>query len=274
MDMFSGLRSRFFAGIILILNICSFQQLTADPLHLDPQQEEKEQTLISQEVFSLFLGVDTALSADELEEYQRELEHFTKKLAKRKSRYSSEKQFLKYAFYKIHNRYLKHYTDHSSMYDLLDKGKYDCVTGSAFYALILDALGFEYVIKELPFHVYLLVQPDDAEVVLLESTDPREGYVAEAEKIQEMIRLYEQPLREQSVSEYEYGFQINEEIELKQLAALNYYNEAVDYYNRQNLKLATDYLDYASLLYPTKRMDALRKLINQLAEKPLPQVGM
>ncbi|MDF9798134.1 hypothetical protein OKW21_003397 [Catalinimonas alkaloidigena] len=270
-------RSKLYICTALMCSIYILQSISLELSAMSLHQEDstqKAQTLISQEQFSLFLGVDTQLTEEQLIASLDDIEKFTQKLAKRKQRYRSEKQFLKYTFYKIHNRYLKHYTAHASLNDLLDKGQYDCITGSAFYALILEALEVDYIIKELPYHVYLIAQPGDEKApVLLESTDARSGFVEEPERVQEMIRMYAEDVQSDQQDHYTYNFVIDEEIGLKQLAALNYYNEAVDHYNQQNLKLATQYLDYASYLYPAKRMETLRLLINQVTNRPMQQAG-
>ncbi|WPP52390.1 hypothetical protein [Catalinimonas niigatensis] len=245
----------------------------AEPLHEDQDTVQQEE-LISQELFSLFLGVNPQITTVEAVEYKEDIESFIQKLAKKQSRYRSEKQFLKYAFYKIHNRYLKRYTDHTDLYDLLNKGQYDCITGSAFYALILNALNIEYTIHELPYHVYLLVQlKNEKGNILLESTDARSGFVEDPERITQIMEMYAQDIPSEKADHYTYSFEINAEIELKQLAALNYYNEAVVYYNQQNLKQATHYLNYASQLYPARRMETLRMLIDEVTKQPISSAG-
>lgn len=277
MEIFFIRHAKLLISSCLVIGMGILQSFTLDLKAMPPHLEDtlqKQETLISQEQFSLFFGVEPQLSAEQLKVYLEDIEKFTHKLAKRKARYHSEKQFLQYAFYRIHNRYMKRYSEHASLYDLLDKGQYDCITGSAFYALILDALEVDYVIKELPYHVYLMVQPKDENgPVLLESTDARSGYVEDPQRVQEMIKMYAEDIRAEGEDQYSYNFVIDEEIELKQLAALNYYNEAVGYYNQQKLKQATQYLDYATFLYPAKRMEALRMLINQVANRQLQQAG-
>lgn len=276
MEIFSYYRSGFLACIFLLWGITVLASAPAElsAKSFPADDTVQQETLISQEMFSLFLGVNTQISAEELEAHMHDIEAFTRKLAKRQSRYRSEKQFLEYAFYKIHNRYMKRYSEHTDLYDLLDKGEYDCITGTAFYGLILDALDIRYTIKELPYHVYLLVQLQDEEgTVLLESTDARAGFVEDPERIHEMMALYAQDIQSDKADHYRYNFEINSEIDLKQLAALNYYNEAIVYYNAHNLSQATHYLNYAAQLYPARRMQTLRMLIDQVSNRQMTQAG-
>ncbi len=259
--------STFLVACLFFSGFLSAKQIP----HQDSLQEGH---LISQEMIALFLGVDAKFSDEDLNTYMDDIETFTQKLAQRQHRYSSEKQFLKYVFYKVHHRYMKHYREHSGLNDLLAKGDYDCITGTAFYGLILDALNINYTIKELPFHVYLLVQLQDGKgEILLESTDAKGGFVEDPKEIKDMVALYAQNTHTKKEGHYNYSFEINEEIGLKQLAALNYYNEAVVYYNQQNVKQAINYLDYAYHLYPARRMDALRVLIGEMANQPTIQAG-
>lgn len=277
MVFFSHYRSGFLISLCILSSVV-FSGHTLAVSSAQPPKDDRDtveqKELISQELFALFLGVNANFTAQEAVEYMDDLEAFAQKLAKKQSRFRSDRQFLNYAFYKIHNRYLKRYTDHSDLYDLMHKGQYDCVTGSALYALVLEALEIEYTIKELPYHVYLLVHLEDEEgSVLLESTDPRSGFVEDPERIAQMMELYSEDVQSGKDDHYTYNFEINTEIGLKQLAALNYYNEAVVYYNQQNLKQATQYLKYASQLYPAQRMETLRMLIDQVANQPMVPAG-
>ncbi|WKN30125.1 hypothetical protein PZB74_14260 [Porifericola rhodea] len=269
-------RKNLWKGLFLISIALFSLQLQAEGFTHQPEakSDEQREVKLSQELIRLFFNVNAEISNDELQAYVDELEAFTQKLAKRQYKYRSEKQFLRYAFYKIHNRYMKHYSEHTDLYDLVENGNYDCITGSAFYALILDALDIKYVIRELPYHVFLLVEiEDESSVVLFESTDARNGFITDAGAIKEMMSTYEEDIQPASDVYYNYSFTINEKIELKQLAALNYYNEAIAHYNQQNLKEAEYYLNYARQLYPAKRMEALHYLINQVSNQSAAQMG-
>lgn len=233
-----------------------------------PNAKNSEATL-SSEMFSLFMAVQSDLPSDKVKEYWNELNEFTALLDNKKSKYKNEQAFLRFFFYRVHRQYLRKYTDHTTLYDTFEKGKYNCVTGTALYAILLDAMGINYQIRETPYHVFLIAYSSDgADSVLLESTDPR-GFITNTQDIAHAISLYQESRVEQEddTPAYEYSFDIDERIDLQELAGLSYFNQAVDHYNQQELQKAIQYLRQATVLYPTKRMEAFHSLIFQTARK-------
>lgn len=225
-------------------------------------------TVVSVEIFSLFMAVKNGASPEEIRAYWQDLNEFTALLQKKKSKYKSEKAFLKYLFYKVHRKYLKKYQHQTTFYNLFEDGNYDCVTGTALYAMLLDALDMSYTIQEMPYHVFLIVQLSGSkDSVMLESTDPH-GFVTNPETMADAIDIFrETPSQEENISVFDYGFSIEEDISLKKLAGLNYFNQAVDHYNQQRIEKAMQYLRQAMVLYPAKRMEAFQSLIFQTAQK-------
>lgn len=230
-------------------------------------------TTVSVEMFSLFMAVKDGASPEEIRAYWQDLNDFTARLQKKKTRYKSEKTFLKYLFYKVHRKYLKSYQHQTTFYSLFEDGTYDCVTGTALYAMLLDALDMSYTIQEMPYHVFLIVQLSQTkDSVMLESTDPH-GFVTNHETMADAIDIFreasfrETPPQEENIPVFDYGFSIEEDINLKKLAGLNYFNQAVDHYNQQRIEKAMQYLRQAMVLYPAKRMEAFQSLILQTAQK-------
>jgi hypothetical protein len=251
-------------GAILFFSLTLFVKKQA--IGMQMKDTVTEEVSIAQDSYQLLMNVNDDADREIQEMFLLELEKFVDKLARRQERYRSEERFIEYAFYKIHNRYLKNYSRHTDMLDLLEGGKYDCITGTAFYALIFDALGVNYTIHELPFHVYMTVSTKTSgKQLLLESTDGMTGFVSNPEQMAARRDRYAADAVATDADHYAYSFEIDEEINLTKLAALNYYNEAVVYYNEQRLLEARQYLQKARELYPAQRMEALRTLIEQVS---------
>ena len=233
-----------------------------------PKEQDTNKTLISEDIFNLLVNVNPDISSEEILAIHEDLNDFIRKLHRKQKRYGSEERLVRFIFYKVHNRYLKYYRQHTDFYDMMDKSYYDCITGTALYALIFDALNIQYHIHELPYHVYMTVKVDDSQQdILLESTDGMAGFVNEPQEVASRIAAYQQGGEQGTADYYQYGFEINETISLEQLAGLNYYNEAVIYYNQQKLEQASDYLKKARSLYPAKRMEALQSLIDRVEQQ-------
>ena len=227
-------------------------------------------------VLPLFLAVNSGAHQTAEDEIQKELDAFVAFLKKKQSAYKNDERFLQYMYYKVHHKYLKRYTQYPDFLSLFEAGLYDCVTGTALYAYLLDTLGYTYTIQELEYHIYLLVWPRETQnnsqqaYFLIESTDPQYGFVSNRSDIQKRIQWYNNEENSATANaNYQYNFEINNTINLIELAGLAYYNSAVAHYNHQQFAKAITQLKKAKFLYESQRMEAFMNLIDDtLATMP------
>lgn len=94
---------------------------------------------------------------------------------------------------KIYNdtqsKYLKYYSLYSFFPDISKKGQFNCVSGSALYAVILDELKIPYQIIEIPNHVYLVAYPGLNDIAI-ESTSSKNGVYAWTENNKQFAIAY------------------------------------------------------------------------------------
>lgn len=88
----------------------------------------------------------------------------------------SESKKIKFIYKYVHQRFLKMYKLHNNFADIFDNGEYNCVSGSALYALIFEKMNIPCQIVEMPAHVYLIAYPLTHKI-RIETTDPKHGYV-------------------------------------------------------------------------------------------------
>src|SRR5688572_10880329 len=117
------------------------------------------------------------------------IEHFMTKLSAKKGTFKSEKIFLGYVFTKTHQRFLKEFQEYATFQQTLTKGRYNCLTGTALYALILEHLHLRYQIIETNHHIFLLAETKDGKI-LFEATDPLNGFVSSDPEIEKRIETY------------------------------------------------------------------------------------
>ncbi len=203
------------------------------------------------------------MSRDEIASQQEELAEFVNKMAAKRDKVKDESYFLKCLFYKVHNKYLKNYQNLVTFEELLEQGRYDCVSGTALYVLILEELGFDYSIYESDFHVLLLVQSGEKKI-MFESTDFANGFVDDENEIVRRIEYYRSLSEQESDNYYNYQVNTHRMIDSRQLAGLLFYNQAVKEYNNQNFSAANTYLDKAEKLYKGYRITELRDLISKM----------
>ena len=248
---------------ILIVSTTSAQATALSRVGEIPSCTERSSDL-SKELLATLIRVEGEVDQQEIDQYHQQLTEFLSRLRRKQQKYKSERRFLSYFFYKVHRQFLKHYRAHTTLYDLMEKGDYDCVTGSALYALLLDGLGFTYQIHEFPYHVYLTVTTADQDTLLIESTDPLAGFVSDATEQKKRFDHYSQHPQDANAG-YQYSFTIQENIGLVELAGLSYFNEAVAYYNHQEFQQALRWLRQAEHLYDSPRMEAFMRLVTNLA---------
>lgn len=203
------------------------------------------------------------MADDSMEVSPTRLLGFIDKVAGKRTEFSSETAFLQYVFNKTHAKFLKHYEEYASFVELLSGGRYNCLTGTALYALLLDNLGYRFSIVETNYHIFLLVNTKDGQV-LFEATDPQNGFVRDADRIKERISKYRQNLEAQAdAGKTYYRYQVNlfRQVTMEQLAGLLYYNQSVKAYNERNLTLSVNWLSLSAPYYKSSRVDEFSSIL-------------
>jgi hypothetical protein len=215
---------------------------------------------------SLFIRQDIApIDNETLQGYQQQYFELMEKLKAKQLVAKSDAVFLKHVFYSVHKKMLGEYSQYVSFDKIFEETQqYDCVTGTALYAIILQELGYEYEIHETDYHVYLVAKAN-AKEYLFESTDPLNGFAWRTSEIklrQEMVNKTSVKINAQSafsgVSSSNETKQapvyINNVVDLKALSGLHYYNQALKNFNEANYSLAFKLIMIAQGLHPTKRI--------------------
>ncbi|PRY89639.1 hypothetical protein [Mongoliibacter ruber] len=202
-------------------------------------------------------------------------EKLVNKLHKRASKISSsdKRRLLEEIYFSAHQLILTRYEEHAYFSKTLQEGIYDCVTGSGLYALLLDEFQIEYQIIETDAHVYIKGNLDE-DHFLLESTFPTGGLIFGENEVsafeQKFIR------RNQgagSIPNYlgkteENGFteSFHTVIGLRELAGLQYYNDAIKKFFEEDYTGTYTQLLKAEFLYPSERIIELKQKITLLLQ--------
>lgn len=199
-------------------------------------------------------------------ERQSALRRFEGKLEVKRQRLHDNARFLALVFYKTHNRFLRDYRPYASMQELLADGKYNCLTGTALYALVLDDLKIPYQITETTHHIFLEVNLNDHDY-LFEATDPLNGFVSDKDAIEKRINDYQKAnTLAGGKNEYRFHDAIFNRISMEELPGLLYYNQAIRAYNQQAFASAISYLEKATHYYYSSRIDELSALIGDAVQ--------
>lgn len=193
----------------------------------------------------------------------KDLSELVLKLESKRSTCKDERTFLKLVFSKTHQQFLRNFQEYASFSALLNKGTYNCLTGTALYALLLDHFGIECQIIETNYHIFLLASTADGNI-LFEATDPANGFVEGADAIQKRIATY----KENTVQEkrpdktyYRLACDLFNTVSLEEMTGLLHYNLAIDAYNHHQLQASITHLDKAAEVYHSQRVEELTRII-------------
>ena len=188
-------------------------------------------------------------------------------LSKDYNRLGKSKKMVKNIFYRTHQQLLQQYEPFSMAQDTFNSGNYDCVSGSLILAGLLDYFGFDYEIKETTYHVFLKVAVENGFVVL-EATDPIEGFIQDKADIQSFLDKYRNGFNDSSprtflASNPEEQALIYRSIDLQKLIGLQYFNQAIKHYNHDNELLAYQFSVSALKMYKAERIEGFSEFLKQ-----------
>jgi hypothetical protein len=190
----------------------------------------------------------------------------------KRGKLKSDETFLRYAFRESHKTFLHNYKAYSQFPEIFDSGNYDCLSATSFLSVVLDAFGFEYKIIETNYHIFLIVDADQKQI-LMESTDMNNGFVADGRLIREKIRSYrENKLLAAAADKYYYQYELDlyQQVMPQQLTGLLYFNQAVLAFNNNDLTECALKLKKAIRIYNSPRAkELIAILVTQVAVSDL-----
>ncbi len=174
----------------------------------------------------------------------------------------SEQKLLRKTFRRLHSTLLKKYEAYSDFDEIFTTGRYDCLTATALFSQVLNQLNFSYKIIETNYHIFLLVQTANGEV-LLETTDRFGGFVTDKETIAQRTSDYKNALTVDNSRRffYRYSFNLYQNLSPEKLTGLLYFNQAVKAYNRHEWLSSAILLQKANAVYVSPRCEALGSIL-------------
>ena len=238
----------------LIMLFLSFNY-TVDAQNFNPKNEE----LLNDIAF---------ISSVEKFENHKQWNSLVRKLDRKSS--ADAEYFLEYLFYKTHQKLLKDYNKGTTFTNMLETGSYDCVSASITFSVLLKYFDIEHSIIETDYHVFIIAKVNNQEFIL-ETTDPSYGFVSNAEEVKEFKADFlpnvnsTQLNQNEAIGNLVYGQPnsktIYKEISLRQLSALQFFNQGLIAIQNNDYRLASRRLQQALNLYDSERINMLFKIV-------------
>lgn len=194
-------------------------------------------------------------SVDGTEINSRRLMSLLRKLEQKQQKSGNTAAFVNYLFDKVRLQFLREYTGYATFSETLASGTYNCLTGTAVCALLLEHFKIPYTIIETNYHIFVIATVAH-DRILLETTDPDRGFVRGDDSIESRIREYRKALptiTSQDKSHYQYNADLYNEVSLDELTGLLYFNRAIVAYNNHDLPMAIDNLAKSVARYQSPR---------------------
>ncbi|PWJ44200.1 hypothetical protein [Sediminitomix flava] len=204
-----------------------------------------------------------------LDKASHEIDLLIEELSKKKFESKSEEKKLKLLFNLTHRKFFLKYREVSNFSKIFDVKEYNCVSATALYCLILDKYNIPYAIKETPTHVYAIAYPK-TKGIILESTAPQDGFYKPSDteindavnSLVELKYYTQDEVASKGVRQvYNEFFFSKDEIDLKKLAGLQYYNETITFLSEQKFKEALNSIYKAQFLYPSDKNEYLSGIL-------------
>jgi hypothetical protein len=214
-------------------------------------------TLVSAQISPVFQELITTSSIKPTFRESEKLTDYIQSLQNQNS--TLDKKFLKSIFKTTHHRFLKSYAQYADLGEVFKNGRFDCLTATALFSVVLNETNFEYQIIETNYHIFILVDTKDGQI-MLETTDRLFGFVDDPSEIDKRIGSYRKNKIVPSNSNkmyYHYSFDLFNEVNQNQLAGLLYFNQAIKAYNSGDLLGCSSLLEKSNGIYESPRVEEL-----------------
>ena len=185
------------------------------------------------------------------------MNQFISELQVKRDKIKSDENFLRYAFRKSHKTFFHQYKAYSQFPEIFDSGNYDCLSATSFFSVVLDSFGFEYKIIETNYHIFLVVEANQKQI-LLELTDKTNGFVSDEQSVKERLSTYRENKTLTSANTdkyyYQYDLDLFQEVMPQQLTGLLYFNQAISAFNDNDLADCALKLKKAIRIYNSPRI--------------------
>jgi len=215
----------------------------------------------SSNYFELYMSINQDMNKENYSKYLSRFENHLKEINTDYFQRKKESKKIKTIYNIIHDSYLDKYDEQSFFPDIFKKGNYNCVSGSILYGLALKELQIPFDVKETPNHIYLVAYPNTSSI-LIETTNPIKGlFVFDfyfkgnfVDYLRDNKLISSEEYNNRSVNElFEEYFFREENITIKELAGIQYSNDAIFKMARQKYEDAFYQLEKSYLFYPSEK---------------------
>ncbi len=212
---------------------------------------------------SMSVAVNPAAGAKELQAIKETVKNEANLLKTDIAGIKKPAKKLKYVFDHVQSTFLKQYDLEAGFSEMFSTGKFNCLTATILYTLLLDELSVKHTIKFMPGHVYLIAYGDEVPYIF-ETTDPDGGFIELSKAVQDKalqgLRVAQYMLSNNKPNEKSsnlldnYFVKLNN-LEMKGLIGYQYVNMAVSKLTKEEYLAAYNYIEKAKIFTPLDELN-------------------
>lgn len=217
----------------------------------------------------VFLAVSPLSDSATYLESARKINQEAAKIQSKKFLRLKDEKKVSLIYDRVNEDILKLYEEKVLFTDVLSSGRFNCLTASAFYGFLFSQLGIEFEIRETSNHVHPVAFPQTLQIKV-ETTDPVNGYKYFDARLKNQFVNY--LLTSKIISKDEAGsssidnifnkyYFPESSIGMKELAGLQYLNDALYFFGRENFEESLKQIQKAYFLYPSDRISTVMLFI-------------
>src|SRR5690606_21209310 len=117
------------------------------------------------------------------------LDAFVFRMDSKRNSFKKKRNFINYLNDRAHKDILLAYEQLTSFEELVSFGKYNCLTGSTFFALLLERYDVSFKVIETNYHMFILIE-DEGKQYLLDATDPIQSFETNSAIVESRLAEY------------------------------------------------------------------------------------
>ncbi len=254
--------------ILLLCNIISAQEYVSELEKNTILGFEKDST--DYDFITSLCVLDENISLQKIEDFKRNLDGFIKNLPENETDERREKKRVQKIYDAVHKEYLKKYENVAYFPQLINNGTYNCVTSTALYTYIFEALNIPFHIKDLPSHVYMIAYPETLKIQLETTAPGSYGFISpkssEVKKsVDNMVKMklvsreeVSQKGENKVYMDYFYG---ENSLDKKGLIGMQYFNKALEAMAKDDFKASLNQINKSLVFYPYAPSEYLQKTL-------------
>lgn len=231
-------------------------------------------TPFEQEVFenpgssyvNMFMAIGKQADEAKAKDAEQKIRAFIQEVQRSKILNYSEVKKINALHKLVHERFLTDYKLDAQFQEIFVTGKYNCVSATALFAIVLEELEIPYYIQEKPSHVFIMAYPS-SKSISVEMTAKRDAsWLPERKDVYQSVAILleygmttEQEIKrlgENAV--YNNYYNINKQIDIEDLAGIQYMNQSSEYVRDKEYKEALNAICKAEKWYKGQAIQGMK----------------